>query len=239
MRHFPRLVLPALGIAGMLALAACGDAGYTASYVDNRPSQGAYGPGGTDHGGGPGGGSTGGAGMTIGTGSLVSAEGAQVGTVTLAEGDGHMSVTVDAHGLQPGFHGLHVHTIGKCENPSANPTDAAQTGAFLSAGGHLTGEGPQHPNHAGDLPSLLVNDDGTASMTFATSRLTSDLVFDGDGSALMVHGSADNFANIPQRYAANGPDEETHNTGDAGQRAACAVLQQDEAGAGAATGSGH
>lgn len=240
MRQSRRLVLPALGIAGMLALSACGDVGYTAGYVENRPAQGAFGPAGADHGGGHGGGgSTGEAGATIGSGSLVNPEGAEVGTVNLSEGDGGVTVTVSAHGLQPGFHGLHIHGIGKCENPSADPKDPQKTGAFLSAGGHLAGEGPQHPNHAGDLPSLLVNDDGNASMTFVTARLTGDLLFDEDGSAVMVHSSTDNFANVPQRYAANGPDEETQNTGDAGQRAACAVLQKAEAGGGEATGGGH
>lgn len=233
MRQSRRLVLPALGIAGMLALSACGDVGYTAAYVENRPAVGAFGPAGADH---AGGGSTGEAGATIGTASLVNPEGAEVGTVDLSEGDGGVTVTVTAHGLPPGFHGLHVHAIGTCQNPSANPTDPSKTGAFLSAGGHLKGDGAQHPNHAGDLPSLLVNEDGNASVTFVTARLTGELLFDEDGSAVMVHGSTDNFANIPQRYAANGPDEETQNTGDAGQRAACAVLQQAGAEGGQAAG---
>ncbi|WP_068427085.1 superoxide dismutase family protein [Piscicoccus intestinalis] len=235
MRQPRRHVLTALGIVGVFALAACGDAGYPATYVENRPTAGAYGQHGAEAGG-----STGESGATIATGKLVNAQGGDVGTVTLSEGDAGINVVVNAHGLEPGFKGLHVHSVGKCEGQSAAPDNPSQTGAFLSAGGHLAGQGAQHGQHAGDLPSLLVGDNGNASLT-TNSNLTSDLLFDRDGSALVVHSGPDNFANVPQRYAANGPDQETKNTGDSGTRVACAVLEQTQgAGSGEATaGAGH
>ena len=49
-------------------------------------------------------------------------------------------------------------------------------------------------------------------------------LFDGDGSALIVHALPDNYANIPSRYAA-APDAMTLSTGDAGGRLACGVIQ--------------
>lgn len=134
-----------------------------------------------------------------------------------------------------------MHTIGKCEPNSANPQDANQTGAFLSAGGHLAGQGPQHPDHAGDLPSLLVNPDGSAHLVVKTARLTPELLFDSDGAALVVHAGPDNFANIPARYAAGGADDQTRQAGDGGDRVACAVIEKTEAGDApeGATDQGH
>jgi Cu-Zn family superoxide dismutase len=40
----------------------------------------------------------------------------------------------------------------------------------------------------------------------------------------MVHAGADNFANIPERYAPGGPDEDTLETGDSGGRVACGEI---------------
>ena len=57
-----------------------------------------------------------------------------------------------------------------------------------------------HGAHAGDLPPLLVNANGTASAAFETDRFTIAQLRDADGSALMVHAGPDDFADIPTRY---------------------------------------
>jgi superoxide dismutase, Cu-Zn family len=57
----------------------------------------------------------------------------------------------------------------------------------------------------------------------ATDRFSIADLRDADGSAVMVHSGADNFANIPARYG--GPDQETLSTGDAGSRLACGVVR--------------
>ncbi len=44
--------------------------------------------------------------------------------------------TTAAGELAPGFHGLHIHSVGKCEANSVAPTGGAP-GDFASAGGHL------------------------------------------------------------------------------------------------------
>lgn len=159
---------------------------------------------------------------------LVDPEGQARGTVEFAESDGGTQVSVDAIGLPPGFHGLHVHGVGVCEPDSASPTDPGERGAFLSAGGHLAGPdaGPGHPGHAGDLPTLYVAGDGTARVVTLTDRLDRDLLLDSDGSAVMVHAESDNFANIPGRYAPDGPDEDTRKAGDGGSRIACGALEE-------------
>jgi superoxide dismutase, Cu-Zn family len=148
---------------------------------------------------------------------LQDAAGADIGFVKLTEQGGKVIVRGEVSGLTPGFHGFHVHTVGQCVPP------------FTTAGGHYNPGGVGHGSHAGDMPSLLVLDDGTAEAQFATDRYTIDELFDADGSAIIVHAGADNFANIPTRYQSTtegvfGPDSVTLATGDAGARVACGVV---------------
>ena len=115
--------------------------------------------------------------------------------------------------LRPGFHGFHVHAVGSCERPT-----------FASAGGHLKAPAEGHGGHAGDLSSLLVKRNGTATLRLTTDRLALTDLRDADGSAVVVHADPDNFANIPPRYAPNGPDQSTLDTGDSGVRLACGEI---------------
>ncbi len=152
--------------------------------------------------------------------TLQGLNGEEVGRVKLLQKPGEVVVSGTAQGLTPGFHGFHIHAIGLCEA-------GAPSGPFTTAGGHYTGGLPNHGDHAGDMPSLLVMQDGHASASFVTDRFTLDELRDLDGSAVMVHAGRDNFANIPSRYtsgAVAGPDATTLATGDAGSRAACGVI---------------
>lgn len=124
-----------------------------------------------------------------------------------------VKVIVTGKGLPPGFHGMHVHAVGACEAPS-----------FMSAGGHLKNAGSSHSDHTGDLTSIYVKSDGTVSARFETDRFGLDTLRDMDGSAVMIHAGADNFANIPPRYAPDGPDQATRDTGDSGARIACGPI---------------
>jgi Cu-Zn family superoxide dismutase len=155
---------------------------------------------------------------------LKDASGAEKGTVEVAFSADGAVLTVQASGLEPGLHGLHVHKTGSCEADSADPAAPDKRGACLSAGGHLADRGEVHGDHDGDLPSLLVRADGTARLVVASDRLTREVVLDADGSALMVHADPDNFGNIPGRYTPK-VDETTAKTGDAGARVACAALK--------------
>jgi superoxide dismutase, Cu-Zn family len=139
--------------------------------------------------------------------------GARVGFIRMVEGPaGTVTVRVLVHGLPAGFHGFHVHAVGSCVPP------------FTSAGSHFNPGGTTHPGHAADMPVLLVNTDGTGWARFRTDRYTIADLFDADGSALIVHASPDNFANIPTDRYDPDPDATTLATGDAGARIACGVL---------------
>ena len=168
---------------------------------------------------------TAGAETAAATATLNDVDGNQVGTVTFSEGEAGTEVRVDAEGLEPGFYGFHLHSVGLCEPDSAAPNDPDTTGAFLSAGGHLGVEEADHGAHSGDLPSLYVTASGQGTLQTVTDAFTSDDLADEDGTAVMIHSGPDNFGNIPERYAPEGPDQNTLNTGDAGARQACGVIE--------------
>jgi Cu-Zn family superoxide dismutase len=148
--------------------------------------------------------------------ALLSADGNIVGDVLFsALPDDLTLVQVSAQNMPPGFHGFHVHTTGVCD-PSTET-------AFESAGSHIHADEASHPQHGGDLPVLYVTQSGMATMAVVTDRFTVEQLLDDDGSAIMVHENPDNYGNIPERYGT--PDEETLNTGDAGPRIACGVIE--------------
>jgi Cu-Zn family superoxide dismutase len=164
------------------------------------------------------------------TAQLKNAEGTPVANATLDFAGGFATVTVEtvaAGILSPGFHGMHIHSVGKCEANSVAPTGGA-AGNFNSAGGHY--QAPGHTDHpaSGDLTSLEVRSDGSAKLVTTTNAFTASDLLAGEKTALMIHEKPDNFANIPDRYpqknGATGPDEATLATGDAGPRVACGVI---------------
>lgn len=221
-----RLVTPVVAIAA-LGLTACSNSEQASNVPGSTPPvwTGSANPSG--HGSAQPGaaGSTSGAG-SAGTSSLTAdlktAAGASVGTVTFTEEGDHVRIEAHATGQNPGFHGFHVHSVGKCE-PNSTPPGGGAPGNFLSAGGHL--QVPGHTGHpsSGDLTSLEVIGDGTATLVTTTSAFTLQDLKDADGASVIIHENADNFGNIPTRYAP-APDQETLNTGDAGARVACGVI---------------
>jgi len=145
--------------------------------------------------------------------AIMNASGEQIGWANFETRGEKVLVTVSLKGLTPGFHGLHLHGMANCDDSGGGP--------FTGAGGHITPES-KHPNHAGDFPSVLANDDGEAYLSFLTDRFIVAQLMDFDGTAIMVHAGPDNYANIPERYGT--PDEDTLKTGDSGDRIACGII---------------
>lgn len=143
--------------------------------------------------------------------TLFDATGRQVGVVALTDAGAGVAVSGHFQSLAPGQHGIHFHTVGRC--------DAA--GAFASAGGHFNPgarkHGLQNPDgpHAGDLPNMTVSESGTATYRETTSRVTlgagSPSLLDADGSAVVVHAMHD--------------DQRTDPAGNSGARIACGVIR--------------
>ncbi|HEV8473242.1 MAG TPA: superoxide dismutase family protein [Methylomirabilota bacterium] len=140
---------------------------------------------------------------------LKNPQGQSVGTARFIQVGNAVRIVLDAKDLPAGPHGVHVHTVGKCDPPD-----------FNSAGGHFNPLGKQHGalnpqgSHAGDLPNLTVAADGSGRMETTTEQLTlgsgPTSIWDADGSALVVHAAADDFKTDP--------------TGNSGARIACGVL---------------
>ena len=148
-------------------------------------------------------------------GTFIDASGSEIGSIHLvqdAQGIVHVNVKVD--GLSAGLHGIHIHAVGSCVGPT-----------FASAGGHynplLRQHGLENPNgpHAGDLPNLVVDAEGEGSLNAKTDRvtLTSGIatLFDGDGSAFIIHAN---------------PDDQVTDAGNGGSgpRIACGVIVAGE-----------
>ena len=165
------------------------------------------------------------------TADIKKADGTTVATADIAFADGYATVTVKtvAPGmLEPGFHGLHIHSVGKCE-PNSVAAAGGPAGDFNSAGGHFQAAGRTGHPASGDLSSLQVRGDGSAMLVTTTDAFTAPDLLAGAKTAIIIHEKSDNFANIPpdkyqQVNGTPGPDEATMKTGDAGKRVACGVI---------------
>lgn len=143
---------------------------------------------------------------------LVDPAGNVIGEAKFTEdADGILHINVHVKGISPGQHGTHLHAVGSC------------TPGFSAAGGHHNPLGRDHglnnPQgaHAGDLPNLVVNGAGIGRLVTVSDRATlSDgptTLFDGDGSAVVIHVGED--------------DQVTDPTGGSGGRIACGVIVGD------------
>jgi Cu-Zn family superoxide dismutase len=124
-----------------------------------------------------------------------------------------VEITVNVTGLKPGAHGIHLHAVGKCEAPG-----------FTTAGGHFD-PGPagnvdpdaNHPFHMGDLPNIVADAKGHATLKVTTTRVTlSDgplSLFDADGTAIIIHANPDQGVTAESKAGLSG-----------GPRAACGVI---------------
>lgn len=139
------------------------------------------------------------------TAVLRMADGKEVGRAVATETGGSVRVSVEAMGVTPGAHGVHVHTVGRCDAPS-----------FETAGPHWNPTGRQHGTenpagpHAGDMPNLMAGTDGRGSVAITLPSGTMAGLLDGDGSAFVIHAAADDLRTDP--------------SGNSGGRIACGVF---------------
>src|SRR3954470_1288367 len=137
---------------------------------------------------------------------LIGADGRQVGEVRAWQTSGGVSFRVTAAGLPHGVHGLHVHSVGRCDPPD-----------FASAGPHWNPLGKQHGMnnpagpHMGDLPNVDVAANGVLGATVTVPGASMASLLDADGASIVIHAAADDYVTDP--------------SGNSGARIACAVLQ--------------
>ena len=140
---------------------------------------------------------------------IVGTDGAVIGMATFEQTPSGVLVSVEATGLPPGGHGIHLHAVGAC------------TPNFKAATGHINPgkvkHGLRHPEGPdnGDLPNLYAAADGSARAEFFTTRVSvaaGDMpaLLDEDGSAVIIHENPDDHMAQP--------------IGGSGGRIACGII---------------
>lgn len=137
---------------------------------------------------------------------LINASGQSIGTVRAWQTAGGVSFHIAASGLPHGLHGIHVHSVGRCDPPD-----------FASAGPHWNPLARQHGlnnpagPHAGDMRNVEVAANGVLETTVVLPGASMANLLDADGAALVLHASPDDYVTDP--------------AGNSGARIACAVIQ--------------
>ena len=145
---------------------------------------------------------------------IMNAQGAEIGSAKLTPTAQGVKIAIRVSQLAPGEHGIHVHAVGKCEGP-----------AFTSAGGHFNPTNAHHGVHSteephphlGDLPNLMVHENGNGKATFTVNGVTlgegPNSLFHEGGTSLVIHADADDLKSDP--------------AGNSGARIACGVIEQE------------
>lgn len=142
------------------------------------------------------------------------------------EYEGRVRITLRLEGTQeskltPGRHAVHIHETGNCTSFSAAQGHYDGNVDFsLNPDANVSPGLGNHPYHLGDLPNLLVTEERKGSLYTITNRVTiSDgltTLFDKDGSAFIIHESADKY--LPDPPTKDGPG---------GARIACGVIVKE------------
>ena len=139
--------------------------------------------------------------------------GKKIGVITLRDTPKGLVVKPRLIGLSPGEHGFHVH-----ENPDCGPKEKdGKMVPGLAAGSHYdphsTGahKGPHGGGHLGDLPKLIVSEDGAAVEPLVIKGVS---ISDVSNRSLMIHAGGDNYSDAPSPL------------GGGGARVACGVISK-------------
>ena len=136
-----------------------------------------------------------------------------IGKAVISEAKQGVLITLNASKLPPGSHGFHIHEKGVCEPEKQFESAGAHFNPFQKKHGTLNPEGP----HAGDLPNIIVANDGSVNQQILAPLVTlkenkRHSLLKPEGTALIIHEKPDDYKTDP--------------AGNAGKRIACAVMKK-------------
>jgi len=136
--------------------------------------------------------------------------GNEIGTVSFKDSAAGLVITTNLSNLPAGPHGFHIHEKGSCDTAEKDGVNVAA----LAAGGHYNplnalNHGNPISGHLGDLPVLLVENNGAANVKLIAPRLKYANV---SGLAIMIHAGGDNYSDDPKPL------------GGGGDRIACGII---------------
>lgn len=143
---------------------------------------------------------------------LLDSQGNKIGNARFTEfRNKGVKIHVEASQLSPGVHAIHIHEFGKCDPPD-----------FTTAGAHFNPDGKKHgfnnPEgfHNGDLPNLVVGNDGKVVADIETEAITLEeghpnSILRPGGTSLIIHEKVDDYQTDP--------------SGNSGGRIACGVIK--------------
>ncbi len=147
--------------------------------------------------------------MMRATANIVGTRGQTIGTANLLGGANGvvLRIEIEAGGLTPGWHGLHLHQVGNCSDIGSFKASGGHVGKIKGGHGLLNHKGPE----GGDIPNIWAGPNGAAGYEAITQLTNLGELADADGAAIIIH---------------EGPDDHmTQPIGGAGGRVACGVIR--------------
>ncbi len=127
------------------------------------------------------------------------------GRIILAQVDQTLEIDIEASGLTPGKHGIHVHNLGDCSGEGAK-----NAGPHFSLGPVPHG-GPNHNGgHNGDLGNVEADEKGRVKARISVKNMMLMGPANITGKSIVIHGAED--------------DLKTQPAGNSGPRVACGVI---------------
>jgi len=141
---------------------------------------------------------------------METSKGEDAGFISIEQGRNGLVFRVRMENIPTGWHGFHIHEVGKCEGNFASSKD------HFNPKGVPHGLTKGHERHAGDLPNIHADDNGRILADIFTESVQLSegdaSLIDEDGSSIIVHADPDTY------------DEKA----DAGPRIACGVISPDK-----------
>ncbi|MCM2531195.1 superoxide dismutase family protein [Neobacillus pocheonensis] len=144
---------------------------------------------------------------------MYNAVGDSLGKINLDEQASGVKIGVNLTGLSPGIHAIHIHENGTCTAPD-----------FKSAGNHFNPENKEHgllnPKgaHAGDLPNIIIEDDGSVKADLMAPNVTlkngKKSLFTKKGTSIVINQGKDDGMSQP--------------AGNSGERIACGEISSNK-----------